>query len=147
MNQFYFVRGTLIGLVVAFAIGYLIAGKHFLLFFTISEKFNGGVPILAGAIDSLLIAYVLDRRTKLTGLFYSGVFVPVIIFLSGAVVGAILSTAVNSHTQLDILSWFVKPIYWLALIGVPAAIAVGLVYYSIDRNLTGLKSQSPRRVG
>ena len=104
-------------------------------------------PFLGGFILSILIAIAVtfttaeyvSRQPYSMSILSRLTFNPFLIFVSGVLAGVLVNfiyqglildpeagVADNFHT------WFIKPFYWLMLIGGPSSIVVGLVYYPLS---------------
>ncbi len=104
-------------------------------------------PFLGGFILSVLVAIAatfstaeyLSRQPYSAKLFPRLVFNPFLIFVSGVLGGVIVNfiyqgLILSSEIALvdNFHSWFIKPFYWLMVIGGPASILVGLIYYPLS---------------
>jgi hypothetical protein len=104
-------------------------------------------PFLGGFILSVLSAIAatfstadyLSRQPYSVKLFPRLVFNPFLIFVSGVVASVIVNffyqgLLLNSDLGIaeNFHSWFIKPFYWIMLIGGPFSIAVGLIYYPLS---------------
>lgn len=130
----YYFYGSLLGLVIAAITGFSIMGKHFIEMLTSFSKYNGFIPALAGAWVVLIVARWCDKTIQSKTFLYRGLVIPIFIFSTGAVTGSLLNLMNVNTTQAffpQIIDYFIKPIYWLGLIGLPATIIVGIGYYFV----------------
>lgn len=139
MKKNYYLIGSLIGLVIAAITAYSILGKDFGRMFFSFSKFNGFIPIVAGAWTVLLIARWCDKTIQSNHVLYKGVVIPIFIFSVGAITGSLLNLMNASPNQAfaaNFFDYFFKPVYWLGLIGLPAAAIIGLGHYFVNANKT-----------
>lgn len=139
MKKNYYFFGSLLGLVIAAITGYAIMDKHFVEMMFSFKKYNGFIPIFAGIWTVIIVAKWCDKTIQRQNLLYKGVVIPVFIFSSGAITGSLLNLMNMSGDQAfapQVFDYVIKPIYWLGLIGLPAAIIVGIGYYFMNANKT-----------
>lgn len=132
----YYLRLAIIGLVAEFILAWIIMGKYLFQMFDLSFKdFTWTMyPItLIGILSTLGMAKFLDTKQ-----------VPVkwttpaamIIYLSGIIPAAVINFVLNglilsSHFTgfgNAFFDWFIKPMYWGSVIGIPASLALGSFY-------------------
>ncbi|MES2803133.1 MAG: hypothetical protein V4654_11615 [Bdellovibrionota bacterium] len=139
MKKNYYFFGSLLGLLIAAITAYSIMGNNFFQMMFSFTKYNGFIPIFAGIWTVIIVAKWCDRTIQSQTLLYKGVVIPVFIFSSGAITGSLLNlmnmTRDGAFTS-QAFDYFIKPIYWLGLIGLPAAIIVGIGYYVVNANKT-----------
>lgn len=134
MKKNYYFLGSLLGLVIAAITAYSIMGKHFPEMMFSFSKFNGFIPIFAGIWTIIIIAKWCDRTIQSQNFFYKGIVMPIFIFSSGAITGSLLNLmniAGDRPFAPQAFDYFIKPIYWLGLIGLPAAIIVGCAWFVV----------------
>ncbi len=139
MKKHYYFYGSLFGLVMAAITAYYIMGKSFLGMFSSFSKFNGFIPIVAGAWTVLLIARWCDKTVQSQNVIYKGIIIPIFIFSVGVITGSLLNLMNASEHQTfaaNFMDYFFKPVYWLGLIGLPAAVIIGLGHYYVNANKT-----------
>lgn len=139
MKKHYYFYGSLLGLVIAAITAYSIMGKSFTKMAFSFTEFNGFIPIVAGAWTVLLIARWCDKTIQSQNLIYKGIVIPIFIFSVGAITGCLLNlmnSSANQTFSANFIDYFVKPIYWIGLIGLPATIIVGLGHYAVNANKT-----------
>lgn len=115
-----------------------------------SLVFHWIFPLMLGGAWTLALGkgmdYVFEGR-KLTLLF--SVAAALGIFAVGVLGGATFNFFLNANLHGDyriysqFFDWFVKPVYWLYLFGLPCALAVGAFSYFTWRLLRG-NEKSPR---
>lgn len=139
MKKNYYFFGSLLGLVIAAITAYAIMDKQFFQLMFSFSKYNGFIPIFAGIWTVIIVAKWCDKTIQRQTLLYKGVVIPIFIFSSGAITGSLLNL-MNMSGEASFASqafdYFIKPIYWLGLIGLPAAIIVGIGYYFMSANKT-----------
>ncbi len=139
MKKNYYFFGSLLGLVIAAITAYAIMDKQFFQLMFSFSKYNGFIPIFAGIWTVIIVAKWCDKTIQRQSLLYKGVVIPIFIFSSGAITGSLLNL-MNMSGEASFASqafdYFIKPIYWLGLIGLPAAIIVGIGYYFMSANKT-----------
>lgn len=137
MKKHYYFYGSLVGLLIAIITAYSIMGKSFTDMLFSFSKFNGFIPIIAGAWTVLLIARWCDKTVQSQNMLYKGIIIPVFIFSVGVITGSLLNLMNANPEQTfanNFIDYFFKPVYWLGLIGLPATIIVGLGYYFAYNN-------------
>lgn len=126
------------GLVCVFFVGYGIMGKSLFGLFSEGLLF----PVIIGPLVSLIVAYVLDRKyesynssDKKLGPTKAIMWSP-IIFMSGVLVGSLVNLFINGRPfsggfgfYHEFFDWFIKPTYWLSLVGIPCSFGVGAISY------------------
>ena len=135
IHKNYFVFGTFIGLIFAWFLACALVGSPFLYKMLSVHDNNayGALPLFAGALIAILIAFVMDKKTKAHTYLSSGLAAPVFIFFSGTVFGCFVNFALNGH--FDYTSWFYKPLLLICYIGVPSAFLIGTFYFLILHKL------------
>jgi len=139
MQKNYYFFGSLLGLVIAGITAYTIMDKHFFQMVFSFTKYNGFIPIFAGIWTVIIVAKWCDKTIQSQTLLYKGIVIPIFIFSSGAITGSLLNlmnVSGESAFAAQAIDYFIKPIYWLGLIGLPAAIIVGIGYYFMRANKT-----------
>lgn len=132
-NYFYF--GTLIGLLIAAITGYSIMGKSFFEMIFSFSKYNGIIPVFGAVWTTLIMARWCDKNITRHGFLYRGLVIPIFIFSIGAITGSALNLMNMSgdlSLKLQLFDYFIKPIYWLGLIGLPATLIVGSAWYVVN---------------
>lgn len=135
MKNHYYFYGSLIGLVIATITAYAIMGKNFTEMLFSFSKYNGFIPLVAGAWSVLIMARWCDKTIQRHTLIYKGIIIPIFIFSIGAITGSLINLMNVSSAQPftpQAFDYFVKPIYWLGLIGLPATIIVGIGHYFVN---------------
>lgn len=139
MKKNYYFFGSLLGLVIAGITAYAIMDKHFFQMMFSFSKYNGFIPIFAGIWTVIIVAKWCDKTIQRQNFFYKGIVIPIFIFSTGAITGSLLNLMNMSGDQAfasQAFDYFIKPIYWLGLIGLPAAIIVGIGHYFVSTNKT-----------
>lgn len=126
MIKNFFLIGTLSGLLMVYLIGYLILSKNFLDYF----DFNGVLTMTAGSGVTILAAIYFDKKKINKNYFISALILPPFIFLLGTTFGCLLNFILNGKFQ-DFYSWFVKPFYWMSIVGIPLSMILGTISYLI----------------
>lgn len=134
MNKNYFLVGTLTGILFANVTSYLIAGSNFYDFFSNDSKYAGAPPIVIGVFSAIIAGVYFDRMKPATGFLKTALILPAIIFFLGAVIGCLVNFVLNGQLQ-DFFSWFVKPMYWLVIIGLPLSLFFGSAYFFLSKKL------------
>jgi predicted lysophospholipase L1 biosynthesis ABC-type transport system permease subunit len=106
--------------------------------------------IIVGCTWALFLGYRLDRllgARKHT--FAITIVSSAMIFVSGALMGSVANLLIASRAfsptaglGQEIFDWFVKPIYWLYVFGIPCSLGVGAAYFGIWRILIGKEKNS-----
>jgi hypothetical protein len=125
---------ALIGILLEFIVSYSIMGRSLLSLLVIEDKFNGLGPITIGIVVTTLTAVWFDFQSRSEKFFLRGMLFPFIIFISGVFSGALANYYFNGSPQ-TFFDWFIKPIYWLCLIGSPLSIILGMIIFFIRSNL------------
>lgn len=128
MNKNYFLIGTFIGILFACVIGYLIMGSNFHGMLKMDSKYNGVLPILCGVVSAIVAGIYFDRKKVTTPFLKSALILPATIFVFGSLIGCLANFIINGQLQ-DFFSWFVKPIYWLVVVGLPSSLIIGSTYF------------------
>lgn len=140
MKKHYFLIGTITGLILATGVAYYIMNK--LLWSMLFSGENGMLPILVGVATCLILAKLCDKMITSHKFLLRGLILPLLIFWTGAVIGSITNLLVNYDAVYTFDSLFIsyvfKPMFWLSLIGLPAAAGLGCVYYLINFGRTKL---------
>ncbi len=125
----YFLKGTILGLVSAALVASLIMEEGFLDLWSNEGKYFGAIVILVGALASIGAGLFFDLRFQSPQFLLAALVFPPIIFISGALVGSLANFAVNGHF-VDAYDWFVKPLFWLAVVGLPLSMIIGSFYFA-----------------
>ncbi len=97
------------------------------------------LSLFTGIIATFIFAEFVSQQPHSTRTFSRVIFNPLLIFtcgiFSGVIVnflyqGLLLNSDQNFMSNFHI--WFVKPFYWLMLIGAPASLVVGMVYFPLN---------------
>ena len=128
MKKNYFLFGTLIGILFAYIIGYLIIGSNFDKMLRLDSKYNGLLPIIAGIVSAVVTAIYFDRKKTTEPFLKTALIWPATIFVFGSLIGCWANFVINGQFQ-DFFSWFLKPVYWLAVVGLPLSLIIGLSYF------------------
>lgn len=114
------------------------------------SPFLGGflLSLLTGIATTLFTAEYVARQPYSAGTVSKMLFNPLLIFISG-VLGGVLVNFVYQGLMLDygagfynnFHAWFIKPFYWLLLIGAPASIVVGVIYFPLNIVLENLRKK------
>lgn len=134
MKKHYFLIGSLIGLVMALIVGYWAMNKSLWAMMFSFEKYNGFVPIFCGSITILAVAKLCDRKVTSERYWLRGLLLPVIIFMSGVIVGClfnIMNYAAEYTFASQFYDYVIKPIYWLTVLGLPCAIFLGTALFIV----------------
>lgn len=116
------------GLVCAILVAAVIMEKGFSQLWANDGKYFGTPVILMGSLVSVFSGFFFDQRFKAPGFLLAAIVFPPIIFISGALVGCISNFAINGNFA-DAYDWFVKPLFWLAVVGLPFSIVIGSFYF------------------
>lgn len=136
-KKHYFIIGSIWGLCMALVVGYWAMNKSLWAMMFSFDKYNGFVPIFCGCITILAVAKLCDKKIKSESYWLRGLLLPVVIFMSGVIVGCLFNI-INYGAEYTFASQFydyvVKPLYWLTCLGLPAAALLGtglfIVVYS-----------------
>lgn len=144
-QQKYYQLGSLFGLAMALVVGFLILQGSLIEFFS---NLGIGVSILGGALSCLCFAWFFDERRKSLHnelSFRSTQFVAFKIFLIGACTGSFLNFILQGRIfspplglYAEFVAWFVRPIFWLGLIGSPLSILTAVIYSRAMKFLVGI---------
>ncbi len=136
IHKNYFLVGTSVGLVLAWLLANaLLGGTYLAKMLTFHDKNEFGfIPILAGALFPLPLAFLLDKKINAHRYLISGLFLPIFIFFSGTVFGGLVNFALNGHL-VDFYSWFFKPLFLICYLGIPSAFLVGTFYFLLIHKL------------
>ena len=135
MKKNYYLIGSCIGLVTALVMLITILGTSGLETISISEKYNGLIPSLVGALTVLGLGYFFDRKSVPT-VFINQVFlIPVFILICGSITGGLANYFLNGYPHF-FFDYFTRPIWALGLFGFPATIVVALAWKFIFRQLS-----------
>ncbi|MBC7427996.1 MAG: hypothetical protein H7336_05250 [Bacteriovorax sp.] len=135
MKKNYFLTVAVIGLISVVFVTYAIFSFSFVNLLSIKvnayEKFNGLVPVLAGMLIPAAAGVYFDR-TSANAHWFPRIFIfPVLIFLSGVVVGVGTNFLVNGLNSSDPMAYLTSPALALTLYGVPCAMLVGIICFAI----------------
>ena len=132
----YFLGCGLVGIFSAILLAAYLMGSSFLKLLSIedNQKYNGIAPVVMGIIAIVLFSIWLDKKELKIGFIKSGLMFPAVILLTGALCGSLASWMINGKLH-EFVDWFIKPFYWLTVIGVPASLIVGAAYYFIRKRL------------
>jgi hypothetical protein len=151
-----FFKLALFGLACEVLMAWAIMGQHLWQMFDLSlnAKFGVGmhVTVLTGIAATLGSAAWLDQR----GIPPGRSLIPgsVLIFMAGTIAGSaanfliqgVLVEALWGNRELYLgnafYNWFVKPAYWLTLLGTPASLLVGTVFWGFWKIGLARKDQS-----
>lgn len=130
MRSRYYLYGTLFGLFCAIIYTYVVLGHNFIRLFSISfgQKYFGGLSITIGSLSALGIARWLDRKNISQNFLIRALLLPVFIFLLGITVGS-ATNGIISGNSFHFYDHGIKPLAVLSLFGLPASVAVGVIYY------------------
>lgn len=134
MKKHYFLIGSFIGLVMALLVGYWAMKKSLWAMMFSFEKYNGFVPILCGSITTLAVAKLCDKKVVSERYWLRGLLLPVVIFMSGAIVGClfnIMNYAAEYTFASQFYDYVIKPLFWLTSLGVPSAVLLGTALFII----------------
>lgn len=106
--------------------------------------------IIVGCSWALFLGYRLDRllgpRKHTLALT---IVSSALIFVSGALMGSVANLLIASRVFSptaglghEVFDWFVKPIYWLYMFGIPCSLVVGAAYYGIWRIIFGKQNKA-----
>lgn len=126
------------GLVCVVIVGYGIMGKSLFALFSEGLLF----PVILGPVVSLLVAYLLDRKYESNNSLDKSlsptraIMWSPVIFMSGVLAGSLINLFVNGKPfgnsfgfYHEFFDWFIKPTYWLSLVGIPCSFGVGVISY------------------
>ena len=142
MNKKYFLTLAMVGICFEFFIAYLVLGRAFISMINIFQnpKFAVGViiSIICGTFTTIYTGRNFSKEIEKIGLFTFFIFAPVSIFISGVFVGSILNFVFNFVFNFESFSFlykyfwdfFVKPFYWLVIIGVPVCLVLNVLQFS-----------------
>lgn len=134
MKKHYFLIGSVIGLAMAILVGYWAMNKSLWAMMFSFEKYNGFVPIFCGCITTLAVARLSDKKITSERYWLRGLLIPVVIFMSGVIVGSafnIMNYQAEYTFESQVFAYVIKPIYWLTLFGVPSALFLGTSLFII----------------
>lgn len=142
MRKNYYLILAALGLFLMIPVAFVLGGRGMMLLFL------SYLPQIAtGCAWALFIGYRLDRLFlgKTQSLAFT-IVSSTCIFASGALIGSTANVLLSSRIfdspvgiGNEVFDWFVKPIYWLYVIGIPCSLLVGAVYYGIFRLIGGNK--------
>ena len=93
------------------------------------DKIGSAVlPYLLGGMITLISAWLCDSFVSNSKLFLKTTILPSLIFSVGCIAGLLTNTFQNGA---DFRSFFVKPLFWLTIFGLPLTILIGNFWYSI----------------
>ncbi len=114
------------------------------------SPFLGGflLSLLTGIATTLFTAEYVSRQPYSASTVSKMLFNPLLIFVSG-VLGGVLVNFVYQGLILDSAAgisnnfhtWFIKPFYWLMLIGAPASIVVGVIFFPLNIVMENLRKE------
>ncbi len=146
MGRKYFLGVAIFGLIAALGVAFFIMGHSFLDLLSIQssqfEKYNGIVPVIAGSSATIATGIYFDRNFLNIHWFPKTLLIPVVIFLSGTVVGTFVNYVLNGLQNSDSASYFTKPLMVLTLYGVPCAMAVGIIFFITSHFLKARSASS-----
>ncbi len=105
------------------------------------SPFLGGflLCLLTGIATTLYTAEYVARQPYSARTISKMLFNPFLIFVSGVLAGVLVNFVyqglILDHAagfSNNFHSWFIKPFYGLMLIGAPASIVVGVIYYPLS---------------
>lgn len=134
MKKHYFLIASIIGLAMALLVGYWAMNKSLWAMMFSFEKYNGFVPIFSGCIATLAVAKLCDRKITSESYWLRGLLLPVVIFMTGALVGSlfnIMNYAAEYTFASQFYDYVIKPVFWLTLFGVPSALFLGSALWVI----------------
>ncbi len=114
------------------------------------SPFLGGflLSLLTGIAATLYTAEYVSRQPYSAGTVSKMLFNPFLIFVSGVVAAVLVNfiyqgLILNSEAGLsdNFHAWFIKPFYWLMLIGAPASIVTGVIYFPLNMVLGNLSKK------
>lgn len=128
----YFLGCGLVGIVSAVLLAAYLLGPYFFTLLSVedNQKYYGFAPVLMGVVTIIMFSMWLDKKVAKQSFLKSGLLLPAAILISGALSGSMASWIINGKFH-EFVDWFVKPLYWLTVIGVPASLLVGTVYFFI----------------
>ncbi len=128
----YFLGYGILGICCAFFVAAYFMGPYFFEFFSITDhqKFSSIAPVAIGILAIVVVSIFFDMKKLKFSFLNSGLLLPTAIYLTGAISGSLASWVINGEMD-SVYAWFVKPLYWLTLLGVPASLVVGAVYFLI----------------
>lgn len=134
LKEHYFKFGLGLGLVLAGLIGLLMLKSSFWELFQAQGK-GALIPILVAIVGMFFLALKLDQSfaVDISDFFNNAILKPVILFLTGALVGVITHFLMKTHSDISLgdqfFSWFVKPLFGIGSIGILASIGLGSIYF------------------
>jgi len=132
-HQFY-VRGTMIGLIVGTLIAHFILyklfGGGFLKTLMFDKRVNGITSVLFGISCSMTMAIIFDRRGLQPNFIKRSLLYPAMIFLVGSTAGSFLNLVCNGNLmeKQSWLDWFYRPLFWIDYVGLPFCLVFGILY-------------------
>lgn len=130
----YFRSLTIFGLISALGVGFFILRTSLL---SLLGKGGASIPVLVGAMTCFGVGFLMDKlasQKEVNGL--QRVLYSTPIFISGVLTGCLLNFFINGNPfnssfgiGEEFFDWFIKPAYWLGIIGVPCSLFVGLVSF------------------
>lgn len=131
------------GLLMMFPAAGIVTGGN-----VVALVFSWFPPLLLGGAWTLALGKGMDfvlegRRVTLLFTVLSSLGIFAFGVMGGAVFNFFLNFRLNGPAGLydEIFSWFVKPVYWLFLFGLPCALVVGLLFHG---GWKLLEKKSPR---
>lgn len=130
LNRFYFRFAYVWGLVAAVIVTAVILGNS--LSGAGLPSLLQAAPVVLAIILQVALAWALDRRQDSKTL-PATVLSSFAVFVIGSVVGCLLNFTfwyfASPVGQVEFFDYFFKPLYWLVIVGVPAAAVVGVSYF------------------
>lgn len=96
------------------------------------------LPVISGFFVMLALGRLADKNL-IQPTISKTITISVLLFLSGVLAGSFINLCMHSQhnppygVRHEIMSWFVTPIYWLVVFGLPYSICVGLGYFMAVR--------------
>lgn len=136
-SHHYFFKATLTSLFIMWAMVYLIMGNAF--WDLLSLKKDGALlPIFVGIITALVMALIADKNQENFATQKRASFViPPLIFVTALFMGSLTNFLYQANWTHSItnefMDWFVKPTYWLFLLGLPLSLVLGFSFRRLAR--------------
>lgn len=127
MKKNYYLIGSALGLVGTLVIFIVIFGSFALRMLTVSERYNGVLPICVGIITALGLGYFFDRKSVPATSVNQVFLIPVFIFMVASLAGGFANYFLNGYPNF-FFDYFTRPIWALGLFGLPTYLVVSLAW-------------------
>ena len=134
MKKHYYLIGSALGLLAALLMLAAIMGRYALQLLSISDKYNGIIPVFVGAITALALGFFFDKKGVPEKFINQFFLIPTFIFICGAITGCLANYFLNGYPDY-FYDYFNRPIWALGLFGYPACLVVSLAWQFGSRHL------------